>query len=48
MMTDQVPLVALEVGLPEAVATLVRDAGFRSVERLRDLAGHERVVVARR
>jgi len=47
-MTDQVPLVALEVGLPEAVESLARDAGFRFVDRLRDLAGHERVVVARR
>jgi methylase of polypeptide subunit release factors len=26
----------------------VRDAGFASVQRLRDLAGHERVVVGRR
>jgi release factor glutamine methyltransferase len=47
-MTDEVALIALEVGLPEAVDGLVRHAGFRSVERLRDLAGHERVVVARR
>jgi release factor glutamine methyltransferase len=47
-MVAQVPLVALEVGLPEAVASLMTGAGFRSVERLRDLAGHERVVVARR
>ena len=45
---DRVPLIALEVGLPEAVETLAREAGFRSVERLRDLAGHERVIVARR
>jgi release factor glutamine methyltransferase len=43
-------VVALEVGAgqAEAVAGLVRDAGFPSVERLRDLAGHERVVVGRR
>jgi release factor glutamine methyltransferase len=47
-MVDGVPLVALEVGLAEAVAALVSRAGFRSVERLRDLAGHERVVVGRR
>jgi len=47
-MTGRVPLIALEVGLPVAVDSLVRGAGFRSVERLRDLAGHERVVVARR
>jgi release factor glutamine methyltransferase len=47
-MVNGVPLVALEVGLAEAVAWLLQDAGFRSVERLRDLAGHERVVVGRR
>jgi release factor glutamine methyltransferase len=47
-MTDRVPLIALEVGLPVAVDALVRGAGFSSVERLRDLAGHERVVVGRR
>jgi release factor glutamine methyltransferase len=47
-MVDGVPLVALEVGLGEAVASLVRNAGFPSVEILRDLAGHERVVVGRR
>lgn len=47
-MVAGVPLVALEVGLAEAVASLLQDAGFRSVERLRDLAGHERVVVGRR
>jgi release factor glutamine methyltransferase len=43
-------LVALEVGFDQAaaVAGLFEAAGFRSVERLRDLAGHERVVVARR
>jgi release factor glutamine methyltransferase len=47
-MVDEVPLVALEVGLGEAVASLVKAAGFASVEILRDLAGHERVVVGRR
>ena len=47
-MVDQVPLVALEVGLPEAVESLARRVGFRFVDRLRDLAGHERVIVARR
>jgi release factor glutamine methyltransferase len=43
-------LVALEVGFDQAdaVASLLADAGFGSVERLRDLAGHERVVVGRR
>jgi release factor glutamine methyltransferase len=46
-MTAGVALVALEVGLAEAVESLLRRAGFESVERLRDLAGHERVVVAR-
>lgn len=44
----EVPVVALEVGLAEAAASLARRAGFPSVEILRDLAGHERVVVARR
>jgi len=47
-MLDEVPLVALEVGLGEAVASLVEHAGFTSVEILPDLAGHERVVVGRR
>jgi release factor glutamine methyltransferase len=47
-MVTEVPLLALEVGLAEAVASLLEAAGFRSVERLRDLAGHERVVVGRR
>ena len=47
-MLDDVPLVALEVGLGEAVASLVARAGFSSVDILRDLAGHERVVVGRR
>ena len=47
-MTDDVPLVALEIGLGEAVAGLVSAAGFPSVEILPDLAGHERVVVGRR
>jgi release factor glutamine methyltransferase len=44
---DAVPLVALEVGLPAAVQDLLRAAGFSSVDVLRDLAGHERVVVGR-
>lgn len=45
-----VALVALEVGFDQAAAVdcLLRRAGFRSVERLRDLAGHERVLVGRR
>jgi len=47
-MVADIPLIALEVGLGEAVASLVADAGFSSVEILRDLAGHERVVVGRR
>ena len=47
-MVAEVPLVALEVGLAEAAASLLQGAGFRSVERLRDIAGHERVVVGRR
>ena len=42
--------VALEIGLDQAdaVAALLAAAGFGSVERVRDLAGHERVVVGRR
>jgi release factor glutamine methyltransferase len=47
-MVAGVPLVALEVGLAEGVSLLAREAGFTSTEILRDLAGHERVVVARR
>jgi release factor glutamine methyltransferase len=47
-MVDDVPLIAFEVGLGEAVAGLVSAAGFPSVEILPDLAGHERVVVGRR
>ncbi len=47
-MLEGVRLLALEVGLAEAVASLVSDAGFSSVEILYDLASHERVVVGRR
>jgi release factor glutamine methyltransferase len=49
-MVSGVPVVALEIGFDQgdAVAELVAAAGFPSVERLRDLAGHERVVVGRR
>jgi len=45
-----VSLVALEIGFDQgdAVASLMREAGFASVERLRDLAWHERVIVGRR
>ncbi|HYB29935.1 MAG TPA: peptide chain release factor N(5)-glutamine methyltransferase [Solirubrobacteraceae bacterium] len=46
-MVAGLPLVALEVGLAAYVASLAREVGFGSVEILRDLAGHERVVVAR-
>ncbi|HET7048845.1 MAG TPA: peptide chain release factor N(5)-glutamine methyltransferase [Solirubrobacteraceae bacterium] len=47
---DGVSVVALEIGFDQgdAVAGLMRSAGFASVERLRDLAWHERVVVGRR
>jgi release factor glutamine methyltransferase len=47
---DGVGLVALEVGFDQAdaVAGLVLSAGFDSVERVRDLGGHERVIVGRR
>lgn len=47
-MVADVPVVALEVGLAAFVASLAREAGFGSVEILRDLAGLQRVVVARR
>jgi release factor glutamine methyltransferase len=42
-------VVALEIGSgqADAVAALLRGAGFSTLERLRDLAGHERVVVGR-
>ena len=46
-MVADVPLVALEVGLAECVASMAREAGFSSTEILYDLAGHERVVVSR-
>jgi release factor glutamine methyltransferase len=44
---DAVPVVALEIGFDQAdaVESLLVDAGFESVERLQDLAGHERVIV---
>jgi release factor glutamine methyltransferase len=49
-MLGGVSIAVLEVGFDQAgpVDGLVRRAGFNSVERLRDLAGHERVVVGRR
>jgi release factor glutamine methyltransferase len=45
-----VELVALEIGAgqAEAVARLLGAAGLAEIERRRDLAGHERVVVGRR
>jgi release factor glutamine methyltransferase len=47
---EDVQLVALEIGPDQAgaVSRLLRDSGFGSVQRLRDLAGHERVLVGRR
>ena len=50
-MLDGVPVAALEIGgedQAEPVASLLRDAGFRSAEVLPDLAGNQRVVVGRR
>jgi release factor glutamine methyltransferase len=49
-MAASVPLLGLEVGFDQAAAVdaMLRRAGWRSVDRLRDLAGHERVVVGRR
>jgi release factor glutamine methyltransferase len=45
---EGVPFVALEIGYDQAdaVASLLASAGYGSVERRRDLAGHERVLVA--
>jgi release factor glutamine methyltransferase len=47
---SQVPLLALEIGFDQgaAVRQLLMQVGYRSVEVLQDLAGHERVVVGRR
>lgn len=44
---DRVRLIALEVGAGQAAAVeaLVGKAGFGQIERMSDLAGHERVVV---
>ena len=49
-MLAKVPIVALELGAGQApaVSELLRSAGYSSIERLRDLAGYERVVVGRR
>ena len=49
-MLGGVPLVALEVGFDQAVrvGVLLEHSGFGSVETLRDLAGHDRVLVGRR
>jgi release factor glutamine methyltransferase len=49
-MVDEIPLVALEIGFDQAdvVADLLTSSGFRSIEKRRDLAGHERVIVGRR
>ena len=43
-------VVGVEVGFDQAdaVCALAAEAGFKSIQRLRDLAGHERVVVGRR
>ena len=47
---DGVPFVALEIGFDQGdvVTALLADAGYGSLERRRDLAGHERVIVGRR
>jgi release factor glutamine methyltransferase len=49
-MLEPVNVAALEVGFDQAkaVAGLLSEAGFSCVERLRDLAGHDRVIVGRR
>lgn len=47
---SDVGVLALEVGLDQAggVSSLLSGAGYSSIDVLRDLAGHERVVVAHR
>ena len=47
---QRIRLVALEIGHTQAAATamLLEQAGFGGIERRRDLAGHERVVVGHR
>jgi release factor glutamine methyltransferase len=47
---ERAPFLAMEVGLgqADAVRELAREAGYANVEARRDLAGIERVVVARR
>ncbi len=49
-MLSGVSLVALEVGAGQAPAVeeLLHGAGYATVERVRDLAGYERVLVGRR
>jgi release factor glutamine methyltransferase len=49
-MLYEVPFVALEAGFDQAaaVSALLARAGFGEVQRIRDLAGHERVVIGRR
>lgn len=49
-MVERVPLLALEVGFDQAgtVEDLMRGAGFPTIDTVRDLAGHERVVVGSR
>ena len=47
-MLDDVPFVALEVGEGQAGVVSEMLSGYSSVQRLRDLAGIERVVVGRR
>jgi release factor glutamine methyltransferase len=49
-MVEGARLVALEMGFGQdgTVLELLSQAGFPTVERLRDLAGHERVIVGRR
>jgi release factor glutamine methyltransferase len=47
---SQIKLIGLEIGHSQAAATavLLEESGFGEVQRLRDLAGHERVVLGRR
>jgi release factor glutamine methyltransferase len=47
VMAEGVPLIVMEVGLPEAACTLLERAGFHSVEVLDDLSGRKRAVLGR-
>jgi release factor glutamine methyltransferase len=47
---EEISVLALEIGhdQTDSVSALIADAGFGAIERLRDLAGHGRVIVGSR